>query len=56
MKRINHWIDGKSFESASGRHGEVFNPATGEIGAHVDFADLKELEFAVASPDHVRVP
>ena len=49
MKRINHWIDGKSFESASGRHGDVFNPATGEVAAHVDFADRQELEMAVAS-------
>ena len=48
MKRINHWIDGKAFESASGRHGDVYNPATGEIAAHVDFADTREIELAIA--------
>ena len=49
MKRIHHWIDGKAFESASGRHGDVYNPATGEVAGHVDFADTNELELAIAS-------
>jgi malonate-semialdehyde dehydrogenase (acetylating) / methylmalonate-semialdehyde dehydrogenase len=49
MRRINHWIDGKPFESQSGRHGDVYNPATGAVQAHVDFADERELELAIAS-------
>ncbi len=49
MKRIHHWIDGKPFESESGRHGDVYNPATGEIAGHVDFADYRELQIAIAS-------
>ena len=49
MKRINHWIDGKSLESASGRHGDVYNPATGSVQAHVDFADAAEVDLAIAS-------
>ena len=49
MKRIHHWIDGKSYESESGRHGDVYNPATGEVQAHVDFANTKEIELAIAS-------
>src|SRR6185503_6794600 len=42
-KTINHWIDGKTYERAAERHGEVFNPATGEVQARV----------AVASPGAV---
>ena len=49
MKRIHHWIDGKSYESESGRHGDVYNPASGEVQAHVDFASPKEIELAIAS-------
>ena len=49
MKRINHWIDGKTLESGSGRQGNVFNPATGDVQALVDFADVAEVDLAVAS-------
>ena len=49
MKRINHWIDGKSLESGSGRHGDVYDPATGLVQAHVDFADVAEVDLAVSA-------
>ena len=49
MKRISHWIDGKVVEGRSGRSGKVFNPATGEVQAEVDFADLSEIDKAVAT-------
>ena len=49
MKRISHWIDGKVLEGKSGRSGKVFNPATGEVQAEVDFADLAEVDRAVAT-------
>jgi malonate-semialdehyde dehydrogenase (acetylating) / methylmalonate-semialdehyde dehydrogenase len=49
MKRISHWIDGKVMESGSGRSGVVWNPATGEQGATVDFASVAEVDLAVAS-------
>lgn len=49
MKKIHSWIDGKSFESNSGRSGKVFNPATGEVQAEVDFVSVSEMDLAVAS-------
>jgi malonate-semialdehyde dehydrogenase (acetylating)/methylmalonate-semialdehyde dehydrogenase len=49
VKRISHWIDGKVMESGSGRSGVVWNPATGEQQAAVDFADVREVDLAVAA-------
>ena len=44
MNRISHWVDGAIVEGSSGRSGTVFNPATGEQAASVDFAsDVFEL-------------
>ena len=49
MKRISHWIDGRIVESTSGRSGTVWDPATGEAQATVDFASVAEVDLAVAS-------
>jgi malonate-semialdehyde dehydrogenase (acetylating) / methylmalonate-semialdehyde dehydrogenase len=49
MNRISHWIDGAVVESTSGRSGKVFNPATGEQAASVDFANDAEVDAAVAA-------
>jgi malonate-semialdehyde dehydrogenase (acetylating)/methylmalonate-semialdehyde dehydrogenase len=49
MNRISHWIDGAVVPGASGRSGVVFNPATGEQSATVDFADVGEVDAAVAA-------
>jgi len=48
MNRISHWIDGKVVEGTSDRSGIVWNPATGEQQASVDFASAAELDHAVA--------
>ena len=48
MKRISHWIDGKVVEGTSGRSGAVWQPATGEQQASVDFASVEEVARAVA--------
>ncbi len=48
MNRISHWIDGQVVESSSGRSGTVWNPATGERAASVDFASVDEVDRAVA--------
>src|SRR5579862_6144322 len=47
LKTVSHWIGGKVVASASGRHGTVWNPATGEPEARVDFADAREVDIAV---------
>src|SRR5512144_34154 len=46
-KTITHWIDGKPHERAADRHGDVFNPATGEVQAQVAFASPSVVDEAV---------
>jgi len=49
---ISHWIDGKSYERAAERSGDVFNPATGEVQAKVAFATPSVVDEAVESAWH----
>jgi malonate-semialdehyde dehydrogenase (acetylating) / methylmalonate-semialdehyde dehydrogenase len=46
---ITHWIDGKTYEKTAERHGDVFNPATGEVQAQVAFASPSVVDEAVES-------
>jgi malonate-semialdehyde dehydrogenase (acetylating)/methylmalonate-semialdehyde dehydrogenase len=46
---INHYINGAQYAKVSERSGEIFNPATGEVTAHVAFATPAVLDEAVAS-------
>ena len=48
MNRISHWIDGKVVAGTSGRTGVVWDPATGEQQADVDFASVAEMDAAIA--------
>ena len=48
VKRISHWIGGKSVAGESGRSGPVYNPAIGEQTGEVDFASVEEIGQAVA--------
>jgi malonate-semialdehyde dehydrogenase (acetylating)/methylmalonate-semialdehyde dehydrogenase len=47
MKQLDHFIAGKSVKGTSGRFGDVFNPATGEVQAKVAFASRAEVRKAV---------
>ncbi|MBS0278824.1 MAG: CoA-acylating methylmalonate-semialdehyde dehydrogenase [Proteobacteria bacterium] len=47
MKEIGHFISGKVVAGTSGRFGDVFNPATGEIQAKVALASRAEMRKAV---------
>ncbi len=47
VKRISHWIGGRSVAGESGRSGPVFNPATGQQSGAVDFASVEEVDRAV---------
>ncbi len=49
QQRVSHWIAGKAVASKSGRSGVVWNPATGEAQASVDFASAEEVDEAVAA-------
>jgi hypothetical protein len=48
MNSISHWIGGRVEAGTSGRQGPVYNPATGEQAAEVDFASGQEVAQAVA--------
>jgi malonate-semialdehyde dehydrogenase (acetylating)/methylmalonate-semialdehyde dehydrogenase len=47
--RVNHWIDGRLVAGTSGREGPVYDPATGRLAKHVDFASIEEVDAAVAA-------
>ena len=47
--RVHHWIGGRSVAGTSGREGAVYDPATGRVTRHVDFASADELGAAVAA-------
>ncbi|ANN65324.1 CoA-acylating methylmalonate-semialdehyde dehydrogenase [Bordetella bronchialis] len=49
MTTIHHYINGRSYEGRSGRNGDVFNPARGEIAAHVPLASAEDVDLAVAA-------
>jgi len=47
VERISHFIAGKVVPGESGRHGDVFDPATGARTHEVDFASTEEVDRAV---------
>ena len=47
MQELSHFIGGENVKGASGRFGEVFNPATGEVQAKVPLASNDEISQAV---------
>ena len=47
MERLSHWIGGKLVTGESGRHGPVYDPATGEQTCEVDFATADEVDQAI---------
>ncbi len=48
-ERVPHWIAGRRVAGTSGRSGPVYNPATGAVARHVDFATVEEVDAAVAA-------
>ena len=55
MRTIPHYINGARVEGTSGRTADVFNPATGEVQAHVPLANADELNAAIASAKEAQV-
>ena len=47
MKELSHFIAGQTVKGTSGRFGDVFNPATGEVQAKVALASRAEMRKAV---------
>jgi malonate-semialdehyde dehydrogenase (acetylating)/methylmalonate-semialdehyde dehydrogenase len=48
-KTIGHWVDNATFDGASGRFGDVSNPATGEVTAQVALADETDAAHVIAA-------
>jgi malonate-semialdehyde dehydrogenase (acetylating) / methylmalonate-semialdehyde dehydrogenase len=48
-KHVTHWIDGKPFGGVAERTGDIYDPATGQVSGHVDFADTALVDEAVAA-------
>ena len=46
-KHITHWIGGKPWDGEAERHGDVYDPATGQVTGQVDFASPAEVDLAV---------
>ena len=48
-RELHHFIDGKSVKGKSGRFGDVYNPATGEVTKRVPLASEDETKKAIAA-------
>jgi malonate-semialdehyde dehydrogenase (acetylating)/methylmalonate-semialdehyde dehydrogenase len=48
-RNITHWIGGKPWDGEAARHGDVYNPATGQVSGQVDFASSVEVDLAVTA-------
>src|SRR6478736_1942153 len=46
---VTHWIDGKAWDGAPARTGDVFDPATGAVARQVALAGRAEIDAAIAS-------
>ena len=49
MREIGHFIGGKHVAGTSGKFGDVFNPASGEVTGKVAMAAASEVDKAVAA-------
>jgi malonate-semialdehyde dehydrogenase (acetylating) / methylmalonate-semialdehyde dehydrogenase len=48
VRELGHYVDGAELPGGSGRFGDVYEPASGEVQARVAFASPAELDDAVA--------
>jgi malonate-semialdehyde dehydrogenase (acetylating)/methylmalonate-semialdehyde dehydrogenase len=49
LRQIHHWVNGQPLAGTSGRFGDVYNPATGQVQAKVALATTAEVDQAVAA-------
>ncbi len=47
--RVTHWIGGQPWDAPAERSGDVYDPATGQVTATVDFASPEVVDAAVAA-------
>jgi len=60
-KSLYHWIGGEKLHQQSGKFGDVFDPATGDVVSRVPFAGVEEISAAInaateALPDWAATP
>ena len=55
MREIGHFIGGRTVPGGSGRTGDVYNPATGQVQAQVALAGPPELDAAVQAAVRAQV-
>ncbi len=48
-RELSHWIGGRAVPGRSGKFGDVFHPASGEVQARVPLASEAEIEAAVSA-------
>jgi len=48
-EELFHFVDGERSKGTSGRFGDVFNPATGEVTKQAPLASANEVREAIAS-------
>ena len=46
-KSLYHWISGEKLHQQSGKFGDVFDPATGDVVSRVPFAGVEEIAAAI---------
>ena len=49
LERLPLWIGGRAYSPTTTRYGEVTNPATSEVIRHVPFANVADVDAAVAA-------
>ncbi|HWB37021.1 MAG TPA: aldehyde dehydrogenase family protein, partial [Rugosimonospora sp.] len=49
MRSVTHFVAGKPWTAGAARQGDVYDPATGEVAAKVDFASAADVDAAVAA-------
>ena len=50
-RELHHYMDGKLVKGKSGRFGDVYNPATGEVSKRVPLASADETKKAIAAAE-----
>ena len=48
---LPHFVNGTEMASANGRHGDIYNPATGQVQKKVAFASKAEVEKAISAAE-----
>ena len=48
-EEVGHYIGGRVVSGSSGRYGDVYNPATGEVARQVALASAEEVRHAIAN-------